>query len=369
MSVKIRYRKVSRSDPQENYTVYLDIYEKGKRSYEYPQIYVSKDYSKLSNTSATDREKIDLVEGIKNKIELAIRKGEYGFEPAHIRNKDFIAYFEQVCLEKKHNSYNSVLEKLKEFTKEEKLRFANFTTSKVKEFIKFLTQNISENTAKNISENTANQYLKLVNIAFNKAIRERIITENPINFLAKKDKPKKQQTQRVYLTLDELKQLKKTPFHANPQIKQSYLFSCFSGFRISDLKRLRHSDIVDGQLQFRQKKSEKEFLYLPLHDTAKEILKQLPPPKYSDLVFWDLPSSSNNSMNYEIRVWAASAGITKHISWHTGRHSFACNWLASGGDIYYLSKYLGHSSVAITEIYSHVIPKTMQDMVNKIPVL
>lgn len=358
MSVQIRYRQTSKG-----YSAYLDVYHKGKRSYEYPEIVVSKDYSNLQNFLKEDKEKMEFVEKLRDKISLLIKEGRYGFMPSSLRNADFVAYFEKIANEKGHPSYLNALNKLKLFSDKGRIPFSELNENTVRDFIRYLA------TDGGLSENTAHHYLKILNVVINRAIQERIITENPIHFVPKELKPKLQQPQREFLTIEELRALKSIPFHIpNSQIPLAFLFGCYSGLRISDIKKLKHSEIVDGQIQFRQKKSKQDFQYLPLNETAKEIIKNLPPPQHSDLVFWNLPGSNSYS-GYQLRIWAARAGIKKKTTWHTARHSFAVNFLTYGGDIYSLKELLGHHSVTITEVYGKIVNIKKQELINNIPKL
>ena len=70
---------------------------------------------------------------------------------------------------------------------------------------------------------------------------------------------------------------------------------------------------------------------------------------------------------YELKKWAFTAGITKNITFHTGRHTFATMMLSLGADIYTVSKLLGHKELATTQIYAKVLDKRKQDAVSLIP--
>ena len=61
------------------------------------------------------------------------------------------------------------------------------------------------------------------------------------------------------------------------------------------------------------------------------------------------------------------AGIKKHISFHTGRHTHATMLLSLGVDIYVVSKLLGHKSITTTQVYAKIIDKTKQEAVSRIP--
>lgn len=360
MSVKLRYRESKRTGL---FSAYLDIYQNYKREYEYLDIFVKDDYTKTKRIKPEDKEKVELANNIRLKRELALKEGKHGFGNKHFKKIDFMSYFTLACEKKEHHSYYNVKTKLENYLGEgKKLSFQELDESRIKDFIKFLLQSVSENTAFH--------YLKVLNVVLNQAVREKIIIQNPINFLHSEEKPKKNEVKREFLTIEELKKLYKEPFDGNQQIKVAFLFSCYTGLRISDLKRLTWSKIDKDieEIQYRQKKSSKEFHYLPIADSAREIIKKLPKGKFSDYVFWNLPASGSHT-NSLIRIWAAKAGIKKHIHWHCGRHTYACLLLANGVDIYTVSKLLGHSSVRITEIYGKIIDETKKKAVKKLPSL
>lgn len=68
-----------------------------------------------------------------------------------------------------------------------------------------------------------------------------------------------------------------------------------------------------------------------------------------------------------LREWAKAAGITKHITFHTSRHTFAVLMLSAGVDIYTLSRLLGHSSVTTTQIYADIVDARRRQAVDMFP--
>ena len=71
-------------------------------------------------------------------------------------------------------------------------------------------------------------------------------------------------------------------------------------------------------------------------------------------------------MNNDLRYWAASAGISKHITFHSARHTFATLQLTLGTDIYTVSKMLGHRELTTTQIYAKIIDEKKVEAVNRI---
>ena len=105
------------------------------------------------------------------------------------------------------------------------------------------------------------------------------------------------------------------------QIKQAFLFACFTGLRISDVRNLQWSNIkTDGNamsFEIIMKKTGKP-LAGKIPNAAKEWM---PEQTDSPLVFANLPTASN--IDTVIRRWVAQSGIKKHVTFHAARHTFA----------------------------------------------
>ena len=147
-------------------------------------------------------------------------------------------------------------------------------------------------------------------------------------------------------------------------IKQSYLFCCFCGLRISDVRTLRWGDIdtEDGQARLKiVMHKTKNQLYLPLSEQALKWLPERGDAQDSDNIF-SLPPK--NTMMRNLRIWAQNAGITKNVTFHTSRHTFATMNITAGVDLYTTSKLLGHTNIAITQIYAKIIDKKKDEAVN-----
>ena len=69
----------------------------------------------------------------------------------------------------------------------------------------------------------------------------------------------------------------------------------------------------------------------------------------------------------ELKRWAVRAGITKDITFHSGRHTFAVMMLDLGADIYTVQKLLGHKELHTTQIYAKVMDKKKQEAAMLIP--
>lgn len=84
----------------------------------------------------------------------------------------------------------------------------------------------------------------------------------------------------------------------------------------------------------------------------------------SDNVFARLPKGQY--LNDLIKAWAKEAGLSKYVTFHTSRHTFATMLLTLGADLYTVSKLLGHANVKTTQIYGKIVDQKKVDAVSRI---
>ena len=219
-------------------------------------------------------------------------------------------------------------------------------------------------TGNPVSARTADTYCQTFRTMLNEAVREGLIDKNPWNRLETAEKIKKPESKREYLTIDEIRSMIATDC-PNELVKRAYLFSCFTGLRISDVRNLKWGDVCheNGQtfVSVVMKKTTKP-LYIPLSGQALKWMPEQDGSESDDHVFGNLVNYGN--VNENLKKWAEAAGIRKHISYHTSRHSFATMMLTLGADLYTVSKLLGHSSVRHTQIYARIIDRKKDEAVN-----
>jgi integrase len=215
-----------------------------------------------------------------------------------------------------------------------------------------------------INQNSAHTYFTRFKIAVRSAYEDEFIPRNYTENIT----IRKTESRREYLTIDELKLIHLNPY-VNEGVKRAFIFSCFTGLRLSDILKLRFSNIIDESgrkyIAFVDKKT-KEFNKIALHPTAEALFEIEKNDHDTDKVF-NLPCES--TIRYHIKNMVIKAGIQKHITPHCGRHTFATLSINNGIDLYTLSKYLGHNDVKVTQIYAKLIDKTKDEAINKIPVI
>ncbi len=207
-----------------------------------------------------------------------------------------------------------------------------------------------------LSPTTEHYYLSRMRSVLNRAENVGDLLQNP----SKNTRiPSIRRGERIYLTADELKKMK-ADAGANGEIGRAFLFGCFTGLRYSDIRALRWEDIQGRRIAKKIVKTGR-FDYLDLNAQAEGILGE----RGTGLVF-GLGMHFKTVERY-LRKWAESAGIGKHITFHTSRHTFAVLMLSAGVDIYTLSRLLGHSSVTTTQIYADIVDARRREAVDLFP--
>lgn len=220
-----------------------------------------------------------------------------------------------------------------------------------------------ERERKLLSDSSVNNYFARINTILNKAVKDGIIMRNPMTKLDSTQKPHAPESQREYLTIDEVQKLIATPMR-DEVTKRMFLFGCFTGLRYSDIKRVTWGLIDRRRIEMDMKKT-KRLVYVPLSDNAMKYLPERKNAKSRDKVFTGYPHSA--TANIHIKKWAKAAGINKEVSFHVSRHTFATLALTYGADLYTVSKLLGHTSIETTQIYAKIVDKKKEEAVNLIP--
>lgn len=372
MNVHLRQRKQTKSG---RISLYLEIYKgtsilpdgrpKILREYEYLNLYL-KSNPTTSVDKQSNKDTLDLAKSIKAKRELEIKNGQYGFNSGKNLNANFIDYFQHIAdkrLQSKGNyeNWNSTIKHLKSFAGGH-VTFKEVTPTFCENFKIYLTDEAKTKSEKNLSSSSVSSYFNKFRACLKTAVKDKIILSNPAEGITN---PKAVDNVREYLTFEELKTLAKTECRYDV-LKKAFLFSCLTGLRWSDIHKLKWSEVQntgDGsRIVFHQQKT-KGLQYLDLSDQARAYLGQAGLP--DDRVFLGLRYSAY--MNVALLQWVLKAGITKNITFHCGRHTFAVMQLTLGTDIYTLSKLLGHSELKTTEIYAKIIDQKKKEAVNRIP--
>ncbi len=260
---------------------------------------------------------------------------------------NFVAFFFSALEDEKvkhkigtYKRYCSVYEKLKEFSP-----VIPFSEINEKWFTKYRTWAINRGNKQTTINSNVIAIKKFLRIAVRNGVKLSFNLDDVIGGNTRGN--------RAYLNPAELMLLFKyynSEFgtDSNKLILGYFLFNCMTGLRISDLMNIDRDELLENEISFINTKSSSD-QYLLLNLTARQIIDKQPNlfvKKFADA-----------TLNKEIKKICLSCGITKHVSFHVARHTFATCFLRPeiGGTIHHLQKLLKHKDINSTMIYSHIL--------------
>ena len=184
-------------------------------------------------------------------------------------------------------------------------------------------------------------------------------------------KPKVKEVTRDYLTIEELELMINKKFVSDRivQVRDIFVFCCYTGLAYADVKKLKRNEItigLDGQKWiFTSRQKTDTASRIPLLPTALQIMRKYENhPECSDQGKL-LPVLSNQKMNSYLKEIADVCGINKELTFHIARHTFATTvTLANGVSIESVSKMLGHTNIRTTQHYAKILDaKVSEDMI------
>jgi len=371
MKVHIRKRSNSAGD---KYNLALEVYlgysvnengnSKPKRvttKLEY-YLYVNPKTPQQRTHNKEVEKKVEIIRAEKEKEYL---NNKYGFKSETKTKANFIDYFTKLTEERmesmgNYGNWDSVLKHLKKYAGEN-ISFDDVDIAYCEGFKNYLQKTARKKSDQPLSGNSVSSYFLKMRAALNQAVDDGIILTNPSH---KVSIPKPIENEREFLTLEEVQTLFKTECRYNV-LKRAFLFSCLTGLRWSDINNLEWKQIQkegdNWKVNFHQQKT-KALQYHYINEQARELMGEI---HNEGKVFVGLRYSAY--MNTALLQWCLKAGISKHITFHCGRHTYATLQLTLGTDLFTVSKLLGHSEIRTTQVYAKVIDKKKIDAVNTIP--
>ena len=266
-------------------------------------------------------------------------------------------------------SYEHDLIKLTKFLEiNKKIKPLQLSPEIIKEFIRFLSKDVSPSTQSRIISGIKSFYEYL--------LFEKLIKSNP---LAEIEQPKTQRKLPDTLSIDEINLMvskiekNKNEYYRNIAIIET-MYGC--GLRVSELINLKISDLyLDEDFLKVTGKGNKQRL-VPISSINKKCIvnylnesrsKIKINPTHSDTLFLNRRGKGlTRAMIFTIvKNLTKLAGVKKNISPHTFRHSFATHLLENGADLKTIQQMLGHESITTTEIYTHLDNSALVSVMKK----
>jgi len=300
---------------------------------------------------------------------LQLKEAIYGKTPTN-----FFTYAKTLCQAYLQNGQigtydksNSILKKIEKFHGSENLMLQDVTPDFLRRYESYCRTILSNKV------NTIHKDMKFIKTVFNRAIRMDVIEWKLYPF--KKYQLALQKTERMYLTEDELTAIENLKLSEGTKMelhRDMFMFSAYAGgLRVSDVLQLKWKNFDGSHIHFTIKKTSSQLsIKLPhkciaLINSYKEENSQP-----DDFIFPMLPnwldmnnlvavdaaiSSATAYINKNLKEIAKKAKITKKLSFHIARHTWATRALRKGISIDKVSKLMGHSAIRETQVYAKIV--------------
>jgi len=363
MKVTIRTKELKDG----NKSIYLDVYDKGKRKYEYLRLYLVPEVdekAKRQNANAMRQAQKMKAEYVLGASELLKKQEE---KPKEMTLQEWMEIYEKRICEREVSEAavrqtkltNLIISGYLASVRKKNIKLKDVGRKEVQGILKAIGEHKGERKD-HYAAHTIYTMQKRVIALFNAAKQEGHIEHSPMDFLSDKERFTKPISDRPYLTIEEVERFAAVDARY-PVVRDAFVFACLTGLRISDIRSLKWEDVQDVGSRptiVKRQVNTKNVVAVPICDTA---LRYMPSHRFDEYVF-HLPDKS--TLRNEIIRIAEAAEIAKHISFHTSRHTFATLSMTAGSDLKTVSTLLGHSSVGTTVIYADVEMKSKKDAVN-----
>lgn len=354
MKVTLRTKPLSNGSQ----SIYLDVYEKGERRYEYLRLYLVPEVDE--NTKLLNKNALKKANEIKSQFIL----GRHLHNTANTITLTLVEWFDEYSRrmqeERKvskavHDHLHLLRPILLGFLAESKKKNIKVDAFGRKELLDFLSYMKDWKCEKRerLSQGTMVIYQQRLVALFNAAIVEGYVRTNPFDLIENNERIGKIIGNKEGLTIDEIKKLAGV-IPCKPEdaeVQRAFLFACLTGLRLSDIRDLKWSDIKAFDTHKAIIKDQIKTGVLINVPLCKTSLQFLPLQKDDNMVFHLPPRSGTQN---GLKRIADASGIEKNVTFHTSRHTFATLSYESGSDLKTVSQLLGHTSIVTTELYADV---------------
>ena len=322
-------------------------------------IYANPKNERERNFNATMSEK---AEAIRCRRFESIVNDRYDFFDRHKLKADFLEYYRRQ--RRKHDQkWEFVYHHFYNFV-HGKCTFEEIDIDLCNKFREYLLNAKQLRRDDRISKNSASGYWSTFRELLKILYRNRLIKTNINDFL---DKIETEDTPKDYLSVEELYKLAETPCK-KPILKTAALFSCLTSLRISDILSLQWHEIVDfaagGKCVHTITQKTKTEDIIPISDEALQLIGYS--PEKTGLVFKGLKRSWTQQ---PMKEWIRKAGITKNITFHSYRRTYATLQGAAGTDIRTIQSNMAHKSITTTQRYMKVVDSNKREASNRISLI
>ena len=255
--------------------------------------------------------------------------------------------------------------------KTDNIYLSNLDYSFIVDFEYYLKAHEPTDHQRKISNNTAMKHLQRLRKMLTMAYHLEWIDRDPfVRFKSSFEK-----REREFLSESELLKLENfhSPVNRLNIVKDLFVFSCYTGISYIDLNNLTRDNIVKGidgnDWLITKRQKTKTNVKIPLLDKALELVFKYENHPRVVANNGILPRLSNQRINAYLKEIAGLCKIKKNLTFHIARHTFATTvTLSNGVPIETVSKLLGHTKIATTQIYARVIERKVSEDINALKI-
>jgi len=310
-----------------------------------------------------NKEALALLETKKSQVIIEQQAIGSAFIPSHKFKKNFLEYYEEYVKLNKRNGNRHLINSLSQFklfVKSDFIAPIDINENFCKRFRQYLLDKFTGETP--------GGYYARFKWVVKAATSDGYFLKNPTEKIFAKSNPSAKLKEN--LEVDEYLLLLNTPC-INEEVRAAFIFSCYTGLRWVDVKKMEWKDIKDGVLTTRisQAKTGKP-VTLTLHDIAKSILEKQKAKaevgnKEVRFVF-RLPTA--NGANKVLGQWVVAAGINKDITWSCARLSFSILLQDRNVDDATVAYLMGHTTTEqVRRTYKRHRPKNQSETISQLP--
>jgi len=311
MNVKLRSKKLSKGVIR----YYLDIYADGKRTYDFLNIKIYP-----SDLKSVKAEKKKIAELTRANRELELLTDNTNYIPKHLKNVNFFDFADNFI-----NTY-----------KRKDVRMLKATLTKFKKYI-------NNPELKGLLKTNPTKDIKFRKTVSDDVLKKQVLNANDLQTLS-------------------------TIFCGNQEVKKAFLFACYTGLGIAEIKKLTWQHIIQNKLVTHREKT-KQKIEIKLKEGILNLIGERTNNK--DTLF-NLKNEkgiflSTNAINKCIKNWVNRAKIEKHITFYCARHTFATQLLQYGANLKTVSDALGHTTTRSTIKYLNYIDNLKDEAIDNLP--
>lgn len=321
----------------------------------------------------TNKETLELAKKIRNEREQELKEGKLGYRLSKAKNVNFLDYFQTYIdnyTKKDVRMLTIALNRFKDFLS---IEYPVFRTSIKPEQ---LNKDMMLSFAEYLQSKSKGEGAKSIFQRFKKvvayAVEHDVINKNPCAGV--QCKVDEQTLRKDVLSVEEMQQLISTTYpEQNQDVRRAFILCLYAGIRFCDVVELKYGnvDYSNRLLKFEQSKTKgtgsSSGVVIPLNDSLISLIGKPSTDDAKNEKIFSLPS--HTMCLKALRRWTKKAGINKHITWHSARHSFAVNILNNGANIKTVASLLGHSGLKHTEKYTRAVDSLKEAAINSLPTL